>query len=305
MQSGNSTYINTDSIRAVLNSLHSGSVDEELLRPLQNLFVVNQAALSANYPSSEHQKLFIIQDIVIDIITYALVEVRKRFDLTTFENESHQDARISLKRDSLSHSTELLGYSILYYMYVMSDLELHTDDIAQCVNLAERTIRRYRDQAVLKVTKELWRRELDARQEFHHKRVVNKIKYIDANNYILREPMLGDILKAINIDNDGVAYIYGDFGTGKTILVKQCVTELLKSTKIDDVIWISNPTSLTEVTEYLSQHYELNNNQELETLFNTLNVIVVIDDADTFVQRTDSLSCFFEYLKGFNPLYNE
>jgi|GEM_PF-3440818 len=298
MQSGKPSFINISSIKAILNSLLGSTVDTQLLQPIENLFLVKQISLSAIYPSSEHQKLFIIQDILVEIITSTLIDIRERFHIDTVKDESSPNAKISIKRDSSSNSTELLSWSILYYVYVVSDLGLHTDDIAQCVGLADRTVRRYRDQAIIKLTKKLWSRELGARQEFHYKRIENRIHFVDANNYIRRVPMLDNIVNGIQKNKYGVTYIYGDVGTGKTVLVKQCVAEILNFIDIDDVIWVNNPNSVTDIFEYFCFYYEISDSQDLKELFNALDIIIVIDNFNVLIHESNTVSNLLEHLTG-------
>ena len=71
-----------------------------------------------------------------------------------------QDAEQSIQADVQTGSTRLIGWSILYYVYVRSDLNITLRTFSDIAHIHERTIRRYKHRATQTLLHELIEREI-------------------------------------------------------------------------------------------------------------------------------------------------
>jgi len=282
MRSGN---ISETSIKAIINSLAFNAVKTEKVRSLENLFLVEQQVLLSAYPPSDQRRLFILQELIANIITSSLFELRSRLNIrTNISEESKTEALDSLKNDSLMASTELLCWSIIYYVYVQSPLGLHIDDIATYIGFAPKTVRRHRDKAITMLTKAVWQRELQARREYHNRILLDKIECGQIENYVQRNVETDNVVRRITEKKQNIIYIQGPDGIGKTTFIKQCIGQLMKQIVFDDIIWISGVTKFEEVRQRVYTNYLLSDKTDLNLLFHTIKTVLVLDDADQFLQ---------------------
>lgn len=292
MPYGNDVFIDAKGVQAVFQSLILNKDSET--EALQHLFIVEKKVRSSVYPKSRHLRLFILQDIVNDIVKSNLLELRQSFGLSLSLEDNPQ---LLVRQDLQPNSNELLCWSILYWLYVRSDLGIQIEDLAEYISVTPRTIRRQREQALHLVVKQLWQEEFNLRQKVRRKTILNRINFPKNSVYVERNVRIDDLVEYFIENKFGQIYVYGEKGIGKTRFIKECIYKLLDHVELDDVIWMESPYDMEQIIESVIIKYDLEKPSDIVDLCNLIEIAVVLDDADKFLQSTDEtiqrlLKCF-------------
>ena len=101
-----------------------------------------------------------------------------------------------MRHDGLSMSPELIGWSWLYHHYVRIDLNIQAQAFCDVLHIDERTLRRYQQHSLKRLTNILIQREWSARLRQRNRRLFSELPHAgnfnplamhtDANNYVSR-----------------------------------------------------------------------------------------------------------------------
>lgn len=287
MRFGRKAYISATSIRDVLDSLVFSTTTNSSLKHLKHLFFVEKAILDPNTPESDDNVLYILQSAVVDIIIHRLMDIRSHFQIESAVSESLAEAAQSLITDAQTQSSDLLAWSVLYYVYVQPDLGFTVDSIGDIVGVTSRTIRRYRKRGIELLTKLVWQREEQCRRDFHHKTLVHKIGAM-TGNYLGRAQEIETVKQRILDSPNQVIYVHGESGIGKTAFVKECIVALLGKLEIDEVLWLPQVTNAQTGISEIKTHFSISeSNISLEAFLSLFHCIFVFDDADDLLKSSD------------------
>ncbi len=292
---GKEVFIDEQSVYAVLQSLNVNLTKDSEIESLSHLFLVDQKVLSTIYPNSKRQRLFILQDLIVEIIIDCLSHRRLLYNLK-LEDDS---AFSSIMQDAIQGSDQLLCWSILYWLYVRAELDIKIEDIASQISLTPRTIRRYREQAVKLLTRELWNHERRAREDLRRKTILTKINFPGSLNYIQHHYEVKEVVHKVTNSQTINIYLHGEHGVGKTTFIKQCIIALFDQTTINDVIWLNNGTTTDEILDGIRYQYNLGKISDIHILFNTVRIIVVLEDLPFFKKSNKAdIQSLLEKLSG-------
>jgi hypothetical protein len=285
MRFGRHSSISETAVQAVLDTLVFSTSHKTDGVSLQYLFVVEKQLLDPKIPHSEKQRLYTIQSTLIDMIISQLDRLRSRFGRDINTNEIYDDAIESLSSDSLIQSNELMGWSILYYLYVQVDLGLTIEGIANTIGVTPRTLRRYRTHGVELLTQKLWEEETLCRREYHYKSIQIQLEFANLVKFVGREDEMENAIHNIINKHCRVVYVHGDKGIGKTTFIKQTIAKLMDHILIDDLLWINDSNN----AETILQHHFLPNNPgvSLKSIFSLFNCIIVLDNIDDLLKSAD------------------
>ena len=216
MRFGRQPVISETAVQAVLDSLVFSTSDKDEATPMHYLFLVEEKLLDPKTPRSEKQRSYIIQLILIEIISSELRNLRSRFQHGVDVNESYQDAIQSLTLDSQIQSNDLLSWSILFYLYAQIDLGLNIDIIAEVIGVASRTLRRYRKHGVKLLTQKLWQIETESRRNYHYRNIISQLEPWNTDNFVGRDGEIEKIINNIIDQQKNTVYVHGEKGIGKT-----------------------------------------------------------------------------------------
>jgi hypothetical protein len=89
-----------------------------------------------------------------------------------YEAEPLQAAQDALAQDPRIGSLELTQWSLLYYTFVRSDLNFSSQDFSRLIHVDARSVRRYQQHGVQRLTQALFHSEWTARRE-HRRRYLH------------------------------------------------------------------------------------------------------------------------------------
>jgi len=286
MEFGKKPFISEAAVQAVLDTLVFSTSQKTDIISLQYLFLVEEKLIDPKTPSSEKQRLYIIQLVLIDIITSQLKYLRSRFQRDINDDETYNEAIQSLTADVQSQSNELTSWSILYYLYVQVDLGFTLEGIATVIGVVSRTLRRYRTHGVKLLTQKLWEQEAICRRDYHYKGIYHQLQPWAVEPFLGREQEINYVVQNLANNRAKVVYVHGATGIGKTAFIQQAIIKLLDQQSVDDLLWISN-LQVSDIKRF-RYHFVANDpNVSLEAVFRTFNCIIVLDGVDVLLKSAD------------------
>ena len=265
-------------VRAALESMVNPSV-EPALESLKLLYLVENARNAAYSPYAPSNDTYWVYEVLSEIIRETLSARRRAHDLSTELDEIDRikDAETVISIDGMTDDKELINWSLLYFCFIRVDLNITLATYGDIVGLTERTMRRYRDYAIERLTHEIIRREQGIRLRQKSQRLlanlpVTPVKYVGHDG--LLEQMLGEIRSNPQLN----FFIYGDRGSGKSTFVAR----LLKSYVQDDnttfkhLVWFDKLKSVDEIVSRL--HPGLETEEAVKIWLAATPTVVVLDE---------------------------
>lgn len=241
--------ITAEHVRAALNQMIY-STAQELPNPLENLWIVQQAAAQA--PHSPHRTRFVLQELLTEIIREELSECRRIHGLEPPKARSSlAEIEEAIQLDGQTGNPVLIGWSWLYYRYVRDDLALLQRDYAANAIIEDRTLRRYQEYALTLLVRKLYQLECEARITFNRARLYRQLPVYTPVKLVGRAEaeqqwrrMLAN-LQPIHVQ------ITGPAGCGKTTFAQEMVRQLIDQERVDQLLWLTSPPSLEAIQQQL------------------------------------------------------
>ncbi|HVU11378.1 MAG TPA: hypothetical protein VHD90_08875, partial [Phototrophicaceae bacterium] len=124
-------YIGHEAVSAALNALIHASHKADADGGLQYLLLIDLAVNAPDMPNSPNARAFAVRDLLVTEIARAFNEGRAAFRLSGVDERATVDqAYLDLQALSAIGAAELLAWSVLYYRYVRSDLEISAEELA-------------------------------------------------------------------------------------------------------------------------------------------------------------------------------
>lgn len=293
-------FISEKSIRAALDSLLYTPRPEAQRNPLQYLLLVDELLLNPVVPSGENSRAYALQSVLLDAITTNLSRLRTVHDLQDASPRDAPDIAYSqLVVDFQTGNPELMAWSLLYYRYVRSDLDLTLDGISRQVFLDQRTLRRYQQHGVRRLTETLTALETEARTQQHRRRLYTALPSGTKARLFGFERYFAQMAEAAKLNLFPIVLVTGMSGAGKSAFVQEAVRRRIDETEIDYVIWIDEPTTEASILQQLQAAFSGSLNaldyRESLRLFHT---IIVLDEVSAFVEMPDHLDNILERLSA-------
>ena len=282
---------------ALDNLIFSTSKKTDFLS-LQYLCLIEKIVLDTKTPTSDKQRVYILHQLLTDIILDQLKKCRYRFKRVVHKNETYESAINAIRADSLSRSDELISWSILYYFYILVDLGLNLDKMSEAIGVTPRTVRRYRAFGVDLLSKELWILERECRNEVHLNRIRQQLGPFHETDFVGRVSEISRVIFHIKNQEGKMFYVHGDKGIGKTAFLKRVITQLLVSVSIDDLLWLDGTQRTDSILLQLQQHFlPEQSTTNLHSVFSLFECVVVIDDCDHLF-KSNEFEKILEQLQG-------
>ncbi len=191
--------------------------------PLSQFFLLRQRLMQPAQLTGKHAELKVWRDVVEEILLKLLGEDR-------LTKDDHTKFIYDVFR--LSHA-RVQAYAFLYYTYLRPELGIDMQEIAQTVNLVDRSLRRRRQLGIGHLTQALINREVEARQ-LHRVEVWRaRIPFPDGRALFGREWLVERILDGLS---NGAVLLTGIPGIGKTSLASAVAHAILP--QVDDFYWM-------------------------------------------------------------------
>ncbi|MEL6524600.1 MAG: hypothetical protein AAFQ07_02720 [Chloroflexota bacterium] len=157
-----------EDVSAALDSLYFASDNPDVWKRFYRLQWVQSQLQETNHILIDQKALthYWIQHYLCTLI-YDLLQKQQRIlhIPTTVTIETVQEAEQAIQANVQTGSARLIGWSILYYVYVRRDLNIMLGAFAVMAHLHERTLRRYKHQAAQSLLQELITREIAVCQQ--------------------------------------------------------------------------------------------------------------------------------------------
>lgn len=302
-QFGNNVIISSESVQAILDTLIYPSRVKKTSNSLHYLMLVDQILHNPLTPKAPHQRLYILQNILVGLIQEQLFALRSSSSDTSNEG-TYDEACQAIIKDSHSRSAETIMWSILNYLYVQVNLGFTTKSLAITLNVDERSIRRYRQDGLLLLTKMLWEHEIKARKTFRYQHIANQLLSETSESLYEREEHINDMLEVLASNELSVIYITGSKGIGKTAFLKHSIHAMLEVLNVDDLIWLSSPKDIESTITAIEDRFLRDKSTSIENIFSLFTCVIIIDDADALLQHPVKWNIFLERMKSAKILFS-
>jgi len=167
MGSNSVKKLTVDSIKSVLNSMIYANEEYKTFEEIANLQVIQQTLLSIHHKRigkvalTEH----VVQLFIAKVISQELILLRRAQGIETQQTDrllTKKKAMEHIRRDAEANVPQLIGWSLLYHIYVQPELGISHGEFAMLSHIEARTLRRYKNQAIHNLLKRVIELELDS-----------------------------------------------------------------------------------------------------------------------------------------------
>jgi tetratricopeptide (TPR) repeat protein len=289
--------ISVENIEATLKTLGHSAPEVPEAVALQNLALVDLYLENPAHPQSEDLRGWAVRSLLIQFITNALSEQRRFFDLPPASiREKRRTALERIQQDSLCSSDILMGWSLLFYRYVRSELVLTVRELADFTHIHERTLRRYRQDSFLRLRDRLTEAEWEARQ-VNQRRVLRAGIPEKIPKLIERDSELNLVIGALEKIDTPHFIITGAAGIGKSAFAAAVANRMIQNEELDYVIWIAHPRRFADIQHTIEDTLLPYPGQaDIGKLLLEYRTLVVIDDAQSLIIHSEEWLNLLKYL---------
>lgn len=246
-------FISQENVRAALEGLLYASV-EKPPNPMLHLLLVTQLAAHPAAPPGPHVLEFSLNSLLTTIITDELRSLRHTLGLSPLAFDvTFESVLIILQTDGEIDSPELTGWDWLYYHYVRIDLNIGHEIFCQATHIEDRTLRRYQQHAIKRLTQRLIHDEWQMRAEQRNRRLYSELPGEGRQLLIGRTEILSQIEGALQTAYPQHVCITGAAGVGKSALAEAILRRQIQQERLEDLIWLYKPVSAAFIREYLTE----------------------------------------------------
>lgn len=277
MRSGNQPFISCQSVRAALDAMLYTST-QQLPSSLEALMLVDHFNSHPDLPPNIENREFALHHLLISMITREYGRHLLNYGLTPPKSDStlkaaSEDIRLATQQ----HNPELLGWCLLYYRYVRVDLSLSIESIVPITHAEQRTLRRYLNHAIQRLKDCLVLAEWDVRMKQRKVRLYAMLPGSLPISLVGRADILQQIRSALSGQSLRHIQITGPPGIGKSAIVQEFLRQQIDDDRIERLIWIENPESVSFVCQLLNEMLMDDLNMSLKEYTLTCNLVVVLD----------------------------
>ncbi len=271
-------YISQQSVRKALDAMVRGTPNDEN-RSLLYLTLVDDFLSDPLMPHMDTPREFAVYHILIDLITCRYSESRQSVELEPpSEHPTLDEMRCSFNQDTRTRFPDLIGWSILYYRYVRTDVNLFATGYPADLGIDERTFRRYQADAIKRLTRDLIQEEYSARRRQHRLYLYTQLPDMQQTHFLGREKLKREVEELIEQNPPAWVQISGPKGIGKTAFVQVILRNLIERDALDQIVWIHNPQSVEYVRRYLRQTLLPDGLVELGMYTTKVRAAIVLDN---------------------------
>ena len=286
----NSPCISQQHVRQALMALRSASAPHTT-NPLLTLQLVEEALSDPALPHNTCEHQYILNEKLIDLICSGYVRHRQALGLDIpppFMNQAAAEQYIL--QDGRKDNRILLGWSWLYFHYVRVDLNITSDSFCGQAGLDARTLRRYQQQAIARLTAEVIAEERRVRLRQRQRRLSAALPVPERLPLFGREQALAHFRRVWAAGVPRHLFVTGVEGIGKTALVHAAVREQIAADSIDYLVWVEQPDSFDSLRKTLIDALMMQRTAlPLRDYAARYELLVVIDGLDGLAEEWDRL----------------
>lgn len=290
-------FISLESIRSALDAMLYVSTAPSF-NPLEHLLLVDEFVSNPDVPASSHRRQFALNHILVSAIQDRYCHLRATFALGRPAQEySPETALTEIATDAQCGGAELIGWGLLYYRYACTDTGLSNDIIAQFVHVDARTLRRYQQHALVKLTEYVVYAEWAARTRHRQRRLISELPSSVANHLIGRAGLIQQAHSVFGKSAPHHFQITGPAGIGKSAFAQEILRQQIETDQLDHVVWVQQPSTSAFARRYVIERLlSEKSNIDLREFLLMYRVGVVFDDADILGDEITELELLLDDL---------
>lgn len=297
MQSGNERpFISQENVRAALERLVYTS-SEKGDHPLLFLLLIDQFLTNPNLPPLQDAREFALRHILTTLITEEFLNLRAVGE----EMPNMLDTPLDevLAAEVQTQSPELIGWGWLYYRYIRVDLDVSPESFSRVSHVDERTLRRYQQHAIKRLTDRLTYMEWQARIEQRKLRLYRELPNGVGRSIIGRGDILEHLEGLVKERFPQKFFLTAAAGVGKTFLAEAFLMRLIDNNAVDQIVWIQRPDSAEFVRQILSERL-LSETREISLIEHLLlyRVVVILDEVSPLLKKSDGFASLLAELSS-------
>ena len=221
--------------------------------PLYHLLLVKQRVDDPTHPDTPLGAALALAHVLTETISTQYTHHRTVCGLNAPKlDEPQQACRVHVADDAAQHNIELLAWSWLYYRYVRVDAAIDADWFGAVAGSAERTLRRYANHGLRRLTQLLIKEEQILRRREKQDWLYTRLPIPVARTLFGREPLLARMHALLRRAVPRHLQITGESGVGKSVLAHEFVRGLIDRDEIDQLIWIDGEMSIDGIRSVLN-----------------------------------------------------
>jgi tetratricopeptide (TPR) repeat protein len=283
-------FISTENVRAALDRLVY-SVSYTDTNALDDLLIVTDAVSRPDFPPSSRGREYALNSLLTSAIFSHFKQIRHLYNRQVEPIDATIEQVIKqIALDAQEGSPELMGWGWFYYHYVRADLDFSQQVFSQLTHLDERTLRRYQQHTLRRLTDYLIEREQTARAAHQSRRLYNELPTQGRINLVGRTMDREAVIELIRRNSPQHIQITGTAGVGKSVLVEHIVHELIQADALEQVIWLDHPASIEFVRGALKEKFALEGTAaSLRDYVSIYHTAVILDDVDHLIPDTENM----------------
>jgi len=245
-------HISEDNIRAALDSIIFCSTARPP-SPLNDLLIVERFLVREDLPDARSMRDFALAQVLLEIITNEVFRQRSLMGRPSPVEDTLQAAEAAASADIQSGNLQLIDWDWLYYHYARPELNITTAHFARLAHIDERTVRRYQQRGIGRLTRVLLEHELQIRKENRRQRLYTALPAPVPPQLVGRRQALQRMREYLNELPPHHIQMTGPAGVGKTAIVQETMRSLIDDDFLEGFAWIQMPRSIGQIQRQLSE----------------------------------------------------
>lgn len=159
-----SSNISQKTVKAALDSLLYCSQPRASI-PLEQSLPVDQFMADKRIPLSDDHRTYALNSLLVLLITDELLRYRRALEIPSREDErTLSEVKEAISLDAKMESPQLMWWSWLYYHFVRVEFNISLAEFIRIACIEERTVRRYQERGIRRLTQLLIDKEQAIRQ---------------------------------------------------------------------------------------------------------------------------------------------
>jgi tetratricopeptide (TPR) repeat protein len=267
--------------------------------PLQFLHLIDSHMLTSDFTFFQEPRKFALNDLLISTIHVQYILQRRLHEFAPVEiGMTLLKATEVIVEDATTGNSDLIGWSWVYFHYVEINLRITQQQFCHTVNLDDRTIRRYQNNTIDQLTRQLVGMEQDARETRRKQTLYFQLPHQGTISDLLDREKEFQLVKKSTLRHFNIV---GMAGIGKTVFVEQIVKELIDSDEFDRLVWIHSPENFQSVKSYLRERLLSTDSKiTLVEYMSLKKTTIVIDNAENLQEDLVQLQAFLQEFSNAN-----
>lgn len=266
--------ISQQAVRRALDNLVYSS-GRRIPSPLTKLTLIEEFLSDPVMPRCPEEREFALNYFLVECIRDQFTLQRRAFgllppDTYTTQQEALEDIVVAARVGS----PDLLGWGWLYYHYVRVDLHITPPVFCQSAHVDPRSLRRYQQHTLARLTMHLIERERMARTAQHQRRLLTVLPVMTPIALFGRHTEIGQVQRLLSERPPHHLQVVGQAGIGKTTFVQEMVRWQVMTECVDEIIWIDTPSSVGELQRILENAFPHTSLRDFTVRF---RLVVVLD----------------------------